>query len=413
MAMTTPPAAAFLLGLFLASVPCHAQRAEVLASPLPGDRAALERLFETGAPRLPVMARPEMAGRPPVPGVPARSVSFHGAAIPAYVFSREHRPADTLVAAIDKTTATLDLALYVLNLPDVTDAVVRAHQERKVKVRVVLDYGAAYPGPGKARSSEITKLAQAGIPIRTLRGEGYGIMHNKIGLYDRALLTAGSFNWTVPANTRHFENLVARDDPALIAVFQAYWDWMWSQGMPMDVIQTPAAAQAPPAPGGPQLSYKGRPWPSIVFSPKAGSTRLLVEAIDKAERMVDIAMFSFYSQELGEAVVRAKERGLKVRVVMDRGQGRNTPIKKLLLDAGVDLRLSSGIGGQGVLHHKFALFDRELLETGSFNYSNNAEFNNYENAIFSTDSNDLQGFSAEFEFLYQQGTSAASASSGA
>ena len=62
--------------------------------------------------------------------------------------------------------------------------------------------------------------------------------------------------------------------------------------------------------------------------------------------------------------------------------------------------------GQGVLHHKFGLYDGELLETGSYNYSVNANLNNFENLLFSTSSDDLAGYQAEFDSLYGLGARA-------
>ena len=58
------------------------------------------------------------------------------------------------------------------------------------------------------------------------------------------------------------------------------------------------------------------------------------------------------------------------------------------------------MGSTGVMHHKFGIFDGEMLETGSFNYSMNATFHNFENAFFSTDPQDI-GDENEFQKLYK------------
>lgn len=364
----------------------------VAISPFAGDPAILQQLSD-----IPAVSAPEIRG-----AAPARTLDFNGAAVPAYVFSSQYRVSDQLTAVIGKTRRTLDLALYMLNLPDVTEALLQA-KARGVKLRLIVDHGHFHGTAGKARSKELQALVDAKVEIRTLRGsDAYGSMHNKIGIYDAALISAGSFNWSVPANTRHYENAVFRDEPGIVAQYQAYWDWMWSIAVPIDGSAPSASPRGPPAPGGPALAFKGRSFPSTAFSPRAGSTAVLVSAIGLCERSIDVAMFSFFSSEIGEALVAAHKNGRKVRVVMDRGQARNSPVTKRLKEAGIDVRVSSGIGGAGVLHHKFGIFDAELLETGSFNYSNNAEFNNYENALFSTHPNDLQGFQSEFETLYRQ-----------
>lgn len=295
----------------------------------------------------------------------------------------------------------MDLALYVISLPGAADAIIRA-KERGVEVRVVIDYGHAFPTDGKGRSKELERLIESGVAVRALRGfSDYGIMHNKFGIYDGKLLSAGSYNWTTAADVYNFENALFRDEPELLAAFQGYWDWMWARSSPLN--KAPAVlGEGEGFTAAAALSFKGQSWPAATFSPRGGTEALIIRAIDLCQRSLDIAMFSFFSENVGWAVVRAKQRGVAVRVVMDRGQGRNSTVRKLFAEQGVDFRYSSGVGGMGVLHHKFALFDGEMLETGSFNYSNNAEFNSYENVIYLTGRGDVQGFLGEFEFLYGQ-----------
>lgn len=398
----------FALALVLQAVPLFAERSGVRVSPLPADRQALENLFDAGgAHRTRILFSPEISGRRPevqAEGQPqATAVSFNGLQIPSFVFSREQRVSQTLVAIIDKTQKTMDLSLYVISLPDVADAIVRAKVERRVAVRVIMDHSHVFPGAGKPRAKELDALIKAGVEIRSLRGAStYGIMHNKFGVYDGKLLSAGSFNWTTAADLRHFENALFRDQAELLAAFQGYWDWMWARATPLSGLSVPPENTGPPQDGARSLSFKGKPWPSYAFSPLGGTQKLLIDAIDLCKVKLDIAMFSFYSEDIAKAVVRAKDRGIAVRLVMDRGQGRSTPLKKFFTDNDIDFKFSAGVGGVGVLHHKFALFDGELLETGSYNFSNNAEVNNYENSIFSASAGDLKGFANEFEFLYGQ-----------
>ena len=54
------------------------------------------------------------------------------------------------------------------------------------------------------------------------------------------------------------------------------------------------------------------------------------------------------------------------------------------------------------MHNKFAIFDGGLLEIGSFNWSNNAEFHNFENVNFFAEPEPLAAFRSYFDFLYDQ-----------
>ncbi len=49
----------------------------------------------------------------------------------------------------------------------------------------------------------------------------------------------------------------------------------------------------------------------IFFSPNGGATEEIIKQIDNAESYIDIAMYSFTSEPIAEAIIRAKERAEK------------------------------------------------------------------------------------------------------
>jgi phosphatidylserine/phosphatidylglycerophosphate/cardiolipin synthase-like enzyme len=382
-------------------------------------RQALDNLFDSGAVVNPLVFTAQSAEGRPVsvePRAVAAAASFHGLKIPAHLFSREQRISKTLVSIIDKTRRKMDLALYVISLPEVADAIVRA-KERGVAVRIIMDYSTTFPsGAAPARSKELNMLIRSGVVIATLRG---GLMHNKFGIYDGKLVSSGSFNWTELADTKHFENILFRDQPEFLTGFRDYFNWMWIQAVPLSGFPFAVRNRQASDDIEPTIAFKGKNWTSFSFSPKGGTEELVIKAIGRCKKSIDIAMFSFFSEDIARAVVRAKKRGVAVRIVLDKGNARNiirakgikgtgvdrNAAKRLLRENGIDLKFSygqDGPDGVGILHHKFALFDGEMLETGSFNYSENADNNNYENAIFSTDAEEVRAFAREFEFLYGQ-----------
>lgn len=107
----------------------------------------------------------------------------------------------------------------------------------------------------------------------------------------------------------------------------------------------------------------------------------IIEAVDLAEDQVLIALYSFTDDELGAAVVRAHLRGVAVYILMDDGQdsdsqGREWPN---LVAAGVPVAIEHETG---LLHHKFVVIDGETVITGSYNWSDSADDNNFENSVF-------------------------------
>jgi phosphatidylserine/phosphatidylglycerophosphate/cardiolipin synthase-like enzyme len=335
-------------------------------------------------PRPPVPAGAAFAFAPPVP-----VVLFHGVSIKGVQFSRTARIPAALVAAMDRTERTLRLAVYDLSLPDVADAVLRA-KARGVDVRLVYDDShAAKPSP------EFQRLVDGGVAVRILKGGGsFGIMHNKFAVFDGELVETGSFNWSVSADQKNFENAIFRSDAELAAGFARYWDWMWGLG------HEPFGA--PPADASRPISFAGGTYPRYAFSPQGGVEDLLVDALGRARRTIDVAIFSLYSQRVVDALVAAKERGVSVRVAADVSQSRRSQPMLALSKSGAGVRLSTGPGGGGVLHHKFVIVDGALLMAGSYNFSANAELYNFENDLFTTVPGEVAAYGAEFAAVWGQ-----------
>ncbi len=326
------------------------------------------------------------------------------------LFTDTDQVGDAVASAIRSAGSSIEAALYELSLPKLTDALIAA-ERGGVNVRVVLDYGHAPKNlPPDKRTNDVQRLLAAGVQVRSLRGFGkYGIMHNKFAVFDGKTLETGSFNWSIGADNQNFENALFRDEPNIVSGYESYWRWMWAKGKPLSSTQAePESIEPAPSDPSPALAFKGEAWPSYAFSPQGGGEALLVRAIDKCASSIDIAMFSFYSQNVGDALLRAKNRGVAIRLVVDRSQAQSSPLTPFL-QQNFDMRLSSGRGGVGVLHDKFGVYDGELLETGSFNYTGNAENNNYENLLFSTQDSDLSAYQAAFERLWQQAAGGASA----
>ncbi len=370
-------------------------------------------------PRVPrrVPRRPSAPAPAPAPApspAEAGSVSFNGVTLPADAFSRTDRIPDSLVSAIDATRSTLRLALYELTLPGVADAIVRAKQ-RGVDVALIYDQGhgagagpagGSLPSSQSGPSAQFSQVVAAGIPVRLLKGGGsWGIMHNKIAIFDGELVETGSFNWTTAADQNNFENAVFRDDASLASLYQSYWDWMWALATPVGGSAAPPAGGfgTPPSDPSPSVDFNGGVWPRAIFSPDGGTEARLVDAIAHCRSSLDIAIFSLYSQPVADAVLAARGRGVAVRVVADVSQARRSPQVAALVSQGVALRLSAGRGGAyGVLHHKFAVLDGKLTATGSFNFSQNAEKFNFENQLYSADPGDAAAFEGEFEAVWAQ-----------
>ena len=136
----------------------------------------------------------------------------------------------------------------------------------------------------------------------------------------------------------------------------------------------------------------------------------VVELLDDAEESVDIAQFTFSDRRIEEAIYRADDRGVTVRVAMDHGQSRQGSLSQRMKDRGVDVRFVRGnqVGNQdryGLMHSKFMVVDAHILLTGSNNWSSTGTSINEENTIVMTSEPQdglVHAFRCHFESAWQE-----------
>lgn len=405
----TPPALSFSPALPAPLLTPSFPSAPALAPALPSSVAEGRAYFDSAAakPPGPAPARPALAPR-------GESVSLNGVVLPARMFSDETRISGHLIRAIDAAQVSIDVAIHGLALREVASALVRAKQ-RGVRVRVVMNQTHVFPEkPRDARSPEVQLLMDQGFEMKMLRGgDLFGVMHNKIAIFDDQVLETGSYNWTHAADEWHWENAMFHAERARIKAYQAYWDWIWSAAAkipnraPAPPAQVPEGQPRPGLPPAPQdpdrpVRFHGEAFPGQAFSP-GGVTAHLVRAIDAARTSIDLANFSFTSEDLRDALRRARERGVAVRIVFDADQYRFLSEMHWFAENGFDVLVSKGKDGRkGVMHHKFAVFDGVLVAAGSFNWTRNGERNNYENAMFLDAPDDVAAYAAHYERVRAQ-----------
>ena len=120
---------------------------------------------------------------------------------------------------------------------------------------------------------------------------------------------------------------------------------------------------------------------SVGFSPEGSAVALVLDVIDRAQTEIRLAGYSFTSPEVASALIRAKARGVNVRVVLDEKANQNRISQSainLLSARDIPVRLN---GQYAALHDKFIVADGRMVETGSFNYTRSGARHNSENAL--------------------------------
>lgn len=134
------------------------------------------------------------------------------------------------------------------------------------------------------------------------------------------------------------------------------------------------------------------------FCPQDACADKLIKKIDSAKSSVFVAIYSLTLDGISDSLIRAKKRGVEVKVIFDSDQSKN--------DASDDERMGNeGINvayrnGSGYMHNKFTIIDMNTVATGSFNYSNNADTRNEENLVFIESSGLAEVFKQNFDSIW-------------
>jgi len=117
------------------------------------------------------------------------------------------------------------------------------------------------------------------------------------------------------------------------------------------------------------------------FSPEGSAHQLVLKTIGEAKHSIQILAYSFHAQDIMQALVDARKRGVSVRVVVDKKRNRVASSQKAMrfvTHGGVELRTNDRFH---VHHDKVVIVDGETVLTGSFNFAPSAETANSENVV--------------------------------
>lgn len=138
---------------------------------------------------------------------------------------------------------------------------------------------------------------------------------------------------------------------------------------------------------------------------RAGSVAEEIERLIRVtEYSVDAALYRLNHPRLARALESAQERGLRVRVVLDRNKYEESrPTRELLSNGRIPFRVSYGRLGPGSkMHHKFAILDDKKALTGSYNWTLESEEQNFENLLILDEPQHLDAYRREFEALWSE-----------
>lgn len=117
----------------------------------------------------------------------------------------------------------------------------------------------------------------------------------------------------------------------------------------------------------------------VYFSPQGGCTDACVAEISAAKTVVLVQAYSFTSLPIAKALKAAKDRGVDVRVILDKSQKTEKyTAADFLVNSGVPVVIDDR---HAIAHNKVMVIDHATVITGSFNFTKAAEENNSENLL--------------------------------
>jgi len=136
----------------------------------------------------------------------------------------------------------------------------------------------------------------------------------------------------------------------------------------------------------------------VYFSPKGGCADAVLYWIGRANQSIHVLMFIFTLDSIADALISAHNRGVEVKVVLDKSQSYSQ--FAVLKAAGIEVR--NDTNWEGIMHNKVAIVDNTIVITGSFNWTGTAENNNNENLIVIHSVEVASRYESEFQRIWNQ-----------
>lgn len=125
--------------------------------------------------------------------------------------------------------------------------------------------------------------------------------------------------------------------------------------------------------------HVGTPVAEVYFSPSGGCTAAVVRELAAAKVSIRVQAYSFTSAPIAQALVAAAKRGVTVTVVLDRSnRSSKYSAVTFLQHAGVPVVIDAK---HAIAHNKIIIVDNQVVLTGSFNFTSQAETSNAENLL--------------------------------
>ena len=274
-----------------------------------------------------------------------------------------------IVRDIKQAKFSIKLAIFNLTSKKISSALIDA-KNRGLDVKVITE-------SSNLESSGFKELKSANIAVLE-DGVSYSLMHNKFMVIDNRLLWSGSANYSDFSFYRNWENFIRVEKDDIATLYSNEFDEIVSNLKEVDVYNKSGL--------------------EVYFSPDDNFKSRVLELINSATSSIKILAYSFTDKDIANALIDAKDRGVKVKVIVDGKWSDNVYSKdEYLQDYGVDLKR---FYSSSILHDKVIIVDKNITVTGSYNFTESANSRNRENSIIVHNSLAAKLYIEEFNKIY-------------
>lgn len=288
-----------------------------------------------------------------------------------------------VVNRINSAQNSIDIALYGYdNIQAVTNALDNA-KKRGVKVRVVYDISTKSYYP---ETSYILKLAD------NISGDSPKfLMHNKFMIFDNKSVITGSMNFSSTGFSGFNTNCIffINSQQAAEIYTEEFNQMMNGKFSSLKSNNNHISIML------------GKTILTPLFSPKDKIiTNNIIPLVETSKKYIYIPAFIITHDGLTNSLIRAKQRGVDVKIILDatNTSGKRNKLK-VLRTSGIPVKVENYAGK---VHSKSIIIDDKYIIAGSMNFSNSGENKNDENVLIVEDERLARHYKGFFEYLWKK-----------
>jgi phosphatidylserine/phosphatidylglycerophosphate/cardiolipin synthase-like enzyme len=304
--------------------------------------------------------------------------------------------------------------IYGINNPYILDLIHEIHAAKpSLEMKFLIGWNSlGYPNPNKYVANNLTEL---GFEVRWTNSDDFSYAHQKFFIVDNITTVVHAGNWAKTSFPEdgmksNREWSIAMTDADVTGYYRSVFDYDWDRGTPYDAgthgtgevlsySQSSSTYSRPFATAG---EFSGPMNVTPIFSPDT-SLQGILYCINSAQATLDIQIPYFTSFEDGgevdqiiDAIVAAKERGVTVRVISEEEKDWEE-VAEHFIEHGIPI-VWQDTRWFTANHNKGIIVDGRIVLVSSINYSDNSISNNREAGVIIENEDVAQWFSQVYDY---------------